>query len=172
MPVGLTTLRKQAEELSGVPYSAVEVAKAADLYSRIGESTIRALSTAFYDGVYGDETGFRDIFANTTKEQAVRNQYEFLVQEFGGPRLYEARKGHTALLGRHAPYPVTHDAAKTWLRHMSAALEKMENEISASDRRMLLDYFRHMAAYVVVGRELLNPARSVGYFGKHREGDT
>ena len=44
--------------------------------------------------VYDDEEEwFRSIFANSKKEEAIQNQYEFFVQRMGGPPLYSQRKG-------------------------------------------------------------------------------
>lgn len=44
--------------------------------------------------VYEDEEEwFRSIFANSRKEDAIQNQYEFFVQRMGGPPLYSQRKG-------------------------------------------------------------------------------
>lgn len=40
-----------------------------------------------------DQEWFRKIFASSTKEDAIRNQYEFFVQRMGGPQLYSQRKG-------------------------------------------------------------------------------
>lgn len=47
--------------------------------------------------VYGDEEErFQLIFSNSSKEEAIRNQYEFFVQRMGGPNLYSQRKGNQA----------------------------------------------------------------------------
>jgi hypothetical protein len=44
--------------------------------------------------VYEDkEEWFREIFAGFNKEEAIQNQYEFLVQRMGGPPLFSQRKG-------------------------------------------------------------------------------
>lgn len=40
-----------------------------------------------------DDEWFRSIFANSKKEEAIQNQYEFFVQRMGGPPLYSQRKG-------------------------------------------------------------------------------
>lgn len=45
-----------------------------------------------------DEEWFRSIFANSKKEEAIQNQYEFFVQRMGGPPLYSQRKGKKFLL--------------------------------------------------------------------------
>lgn len=45
-----------------------------------------------------DEEWFRSIFANSKKEEAIQNQYEFFVQRMGGPPLYSQRKGKNFLL--------------------------------------------------------------------------
>lgn len=44
--------------------------------------------------VYEDEEEwFREIFAGSKKEDAIQNQYEFLVQRMGGPPLFSKRRG-------------------------------------------------------------------------------
>jgi hypothetical protein len=44
--------------------------------------------------VYEDEEEwFREIFAGFKKEEAIQNQYEFVVQRMGGPPLFSQRKG-------------------------------------------------------------------------------
>lgn len=51
--------------------------------------------------VYDDEEEwFRSIFANSKKEDAIQNQYEFFVQRMGGPSLYSQRRG-----GQSSSYP-------------------------------------------------------------------
>lgn len=166
---GKSSLHTQAEAASGVSYRAVELARSSNLYERIGAEKLASMSGAFYERVYSDEPWFRGLFANTTRAAATRNQVEFLAQEFGGPRLYEERKGATMLLGRHGPYAVDAKAAERWLTHMEASVEEVG--IEGDEKPILLGYFRHMAWYVVYGRELVNPARTVGYYGKHREGE-
>lgn len=169
---GLRELRRRAEDLSGVPYSAVEAAKAAKIYESLGYDMLHRLSEAFYRRVYGNETWFRSLFANTTRAAAIQNQVEFLTQEFGGPRLYEQRKGCTMLLGRHGMYGIDGKAAKRWLECMEGALSDVGIGCDDDEIGMLLmRYFRHMAWYVVVGLELVNGQRVVGYFGKKKEGE-
>lgn len=161
-------LRTQAQERSGVAFSAVEQARNACLYERLGWDVICRLSDEFYQRVYSDEEWFRSIFANTTRAAASRNQREFLAQEFGGPTLYTDRKGHMAILGRHGPYPVDERAGERWLVHMEGAVNSVVMDEECRD--LLLGYFRHMAWFVVYGQELVSGMRTVGYFGKHREG--
>lgn len=166
---GKSSLHAQAEAASGVSFAAVQLARESNLYERIGPAKLASMSAAFYERVYSDDPWFRGLFANTTRAAATRNQVEFLAQEFGGPRLYEQRKGATMLLGRHGPYAVDAKAAGRWLQHMQNSIEEVGFE--GEEKSILLGYFKHMAWYVVYGRELLNPARTVGYYGKHREGD-
>ncbi|KAH0904416.1 hypothetical protein HID58_043919 [Brassica napus] len=54
----------------------------------------------------------------------IQNQYEFFVKRMGGPPLYSQRKGHPALIGRHHPFPLTHEAAERWLQHMQNAMDE------------------------------------------------
>ena len=45
--------------------------------------------------VYEDEEEwFREIFSGSRKEDAIQNQYEFLVQRMGGPPLFSQRRGN------------------------------------------------------------------------------
>lgn len=166
---GLRELRRRAEELSGYPYSAVEAARGANLYERVGAERLELMSHRFYDRVYDDEQWFRRLFANTTREAAIQNQVEFLGQEFGGPRLYEQRKGCTMILGRHGAYGVDGRAAKRWLEHMRAAMGDVG--VEGEESELMKGYFGHMAWYIVFGVELVNGGRTVGYYGKHKEGD-
>ncbi|KAK8997911.1 hypothetical protein V6N11_012447 [Hibiscus sabdariffa] len=106
--------------------------------------------------VYDDEEEwFRSIFVNSKKEEAIQNQYEFFVQRMGGPPLYSQRKGHLALIGRHRPFPLTHQAAKRWLHHMEKALENTP-DIDADSKVKMMNFFRHTAFFLVAGDELKN----------------
>lgn len=167
-------LHEEAELASGVTRDRAEAAKllSPSIFERHGEGFFAGLAKAFYTRVYNDAE-FRVLFANTTREAAERNQREFLQQQFGDSRaLYERRKGTTALIGRHAPYPVFASGASVWLRHMEASLEETEAAglCDQEVRVALTDYFRFTAHYIVCGRELVNPARTVGYYGRHTEG--
>eukprot|EP00850_Spirogloea_muscicola_P001191 SM000004S15061 [mRNA] locus=s4:1055275:1056427:- [translate_table: standard] len=164
----MKALQAQASERNGVAPSEAFTIDAVNLYERLGGAApFVALSTAFYDRVFADEEAwFRAIFASSTKEEAIRNQYEFFVQRMGGPPLYTQRKGHPALIGRHGPYTVTAMAAERWLSHMTAAFDSVP-EIDADSRQRMLLFFRHTAYFLVAGKELVNRERMVGYAGKH-----
>lgn len=165
----MESLRTEAETASGVPWTAVEVARKAGLYDRIGGTKLMLLSENFYARVYADEAWFRELFSATTQEAAIQNQQDFFAQEFGGPPLYQLRKGHTAILGRHGPYNIDARAAHKWLELMLAAVDDTNIE-EDEGRSLLIDYFKHMAWYIVFGRRLLNSMRTVGYYNKHKEG--
>ncbi|GIO22533.1 globin [Oceanobacillus sp. J11TS1] len=65
---------------------------------------------------------FPDDFTETRHKQKL-----FLTQFFGGPRLYEAERGHPMLRRRHLPFPITPSARDAWLSCMHLAL--VENQI-------------------------------------------
>ncbi len=80
---------------SGVSYEESIVASQLEppIYERIGkEEGFMKLSQLFYDRVFDDDSKrsqwFLNIFSTSTKQEAVDNQYRFLVQTFGGPDLY------------------------------------------------------------------------------------
>ncbi|GAQ77952.1 hemoglobin-like protein [Klebsormidium nitens] len=166
----MQSLQEQASQKSGVPLDEAFQVDAVNLYERLGHQVFIDLSTNFYTRVYDDkETWFRDIFANSTREHATQNQYEFFIQRLGGPPLYSQRKGHPALIGRHGPYAVTERAAQRWLEHMDEALDETAG-IDEDSRQRLRNFFRHTAYFLVAGKELVNRNRLVGYGGKHTGG--
>ena len=76
-----------------------------NIYERLGPDLFRKLSTEFYSRVFNDELQwFRNIFKNSTIEEATQNQMEFFIQRLGGPPLYSERKGHPALIARHMKF--------------------------------------------------------------------
>ncbi|KAH7574215.1 hypothetical protein JRO89_XS03G0266400 [Xanthoceras sorbifolium] len=90
----MQSLQEKAFEWSGVDPADAFAIDSTNLYQKLGLQTFINLSTDFYTRVYEDEEEwFRSIFANSKKEEAIQNQYEFFVQRMGGPPLYSQRKG-------------------------------------------------------------------------------
>jgi len=151
-------LRDKTALLSGVTYEQSLLATTAltpTLLTRIGGSDgFHTLATLFYGRVFDDKENpwFLGIFASSTKSEAVDNQYRFLVQTFGGEALYKEKKGkYTRLVGRHANYKITTDAAERWVVHMNCAIDEHE-ELKQDEeaKEHLKMYFRFTAFYIVV----------------------
>mmetsp|Transcript_22405 Transcript_22405/g.43953 ORF Transcript_22405/g.43953 Transcript_22405/m.43953 type:complete len:189 (-) Transcript_22405:239-805(-) len=145
-------INAQACQFSGVAQQDAFIIDEVNLFERLGLNTFVALSTNFYNAVYDDNDApwFKDIFATSDKEEAIINQYSFLVQRMGGPPLFSQRKGHPALIGRHIPFRMTHAGAKRWIFHMEKALDTTPGIDEDSKRRMML-FFRHTAYFLVAG---------------------
>ncbi|KAK4730309.1 hypothetical protein R3W88_023297 [Solanum pinnatisectum] len=157
----MQSLQQKASEWSGVDPNDAFAIDETNLFEKLGLQTFINLSTNFYNRVYDDEEEwFRSIFSNSSKEDAIRNQYEFFVQRMGGPPLYSERKGHPALIGRHRPFPVTHKAADRWLQHMQQALDSV-TDIDEDCKIKMMNFFRHTAFFLVAGDELKNQNQSV-----------
>ena len=62
----------------------------------------------------------------------------FLAQYWGGGDLYSADRGHPRLRMRHAPFPISPDAALHWAEHMSAAV--IEQRFPDDVEQQLLSY--------------------------------
>ncbi|KAK6162114.1 hypothetical protein DH2020_001955 [Rehmannia glutinosa] len=164
----MQSLQEKASEWSGVHTNDAFAIDETNLYEKLGLQTFINLSTNFYNRVYDDEEEwFRSIFANSKKEDAIQNQYEFFVQRMGGPPLYSQRRGlisyakssmiplpavffnryhvvqvksvlsHPALIARHRPFPVTRQAAERWLHHMQQALDSTSDIDSDSKIKMM-----------------------------------
>eukprot|EP00934_Nitzschia_sp_Nitz4_P006099 Nitzschia sp. Nitz4//scaffold10_size219509//26303//28553//NITZ4_001400-RA/size219509-processed-gene-0.114-mRNA-1//-1//CDS//3329532836//6089//frame0 len=149
-------LQKQALEHAGVSAEESEMAAKLEpsIYERLGDEGIKTLTTMFYDRVFDDKEAmwFLNIFSSSGKDDAIDNQYRFLVQTFGGPDLYREKKGkYTRLVGRHSHYNIGHKAADHWVDHMEAAMSqhpilKDDDEV----RVLLAKFFRYTAHYIVV----------------------
>lgn len=158
-------LRAAASERAGVTYEESLVATQGltpNLYERIGQvEGCRTLSRLFYDRVFADKDTpwFLSIFSSSTKQEAIENQYKFLVETLGGPNLYQQAKGkYTRLVGRHANYAIGPAAADRWVQHMSEAIRDhtaLQGDSEASDA--LEKYFRYTAHYIVVASEYMRP---------------
>ncbi|CAH9126681.1 unnamed protein product [Cuscuta epithymum] len=89
----MQTLQEKASEWSGVSTTEAFAIDETNLFQKLGLDTFVNLSTNFYTRVFDDEEEwFRTIFASSTKEDAIRNQYEFFVQRMGGPPLFSERR--------------------------------------------------------------------------------
>ncbi|CAO2820409.1 unnamed protein product [Amaranthus hypochondriacus] len=168
----MQSLQQKASEYSGVLTDDAFAIDDTNLFRKLGLQTLIDLSTNFYSRVYDDEEEwFRSIFANSKKEDAIQNQYEFFVQRMGGPPLFSQRRGihifqslidwdstaamhgHPALIARHRPFPVTQQAAERWLHHMQQALDTT-TDIDSDSKTKMMNFFRHTAYFLVAGDEL------------------
>ncbi|GJV18615.1 two-on-two hemoglobin-3 [Tanacetum coccineum] len=175
----MQTLQEKAAEWSGVDHEDAFAIDQTNLYQKLGLQTFINLSTDFYTRVYEDEEEwFRSIFADSKKEDAIQNQYEFFVQRMGGPPLFSQRRDrdsgvitgdrsiafvfgmawHPALIGRHRPFEVTHKAAERWLHHMQQALDNA-TDIDQESKTRMLNFFRHTAYFLVAGNDLKNQSQ-------------
>ncbi|XP_010915062.1 group 2 truncated hemoglobin 3-2 isoform X2 [Elaeis guineensis] len=158
----MESLQRKASEWSGVAASDAFAIDETNLFETLGGiQPFVDLCTNFYTRVFDDEEEwFRSIFADSKKEDAIRNLYEFLVQRMGGPPLYSQRKGHPALIGRHRPFPVTHQAAERWLQHMQQALDTTST-IDPDSKIKMMNFFRHTAYFLVAGNEITRQGQGV-----------
>ncbi|WP_339228774.1 globin [Oceanobacillus sp. FSL K6-2867] len=93
------------------------------IYDAIGGfDTIDKLVNAFYKRV-GKHPKLIPIFPEDLTETA-RKQSLFLTQFFGGPRLYEAERGHPMMRRRHLPFEITPSRRDAWLDCMAEALDE------------------------------------------------
>lgn len=93
------------------------------IYDAIGGyEKIEELVKAFYKRV-GKHPLLIPIFPADLTETA-RKQTLFLTQFFGGPRLYEAERGHPMMRRRHLPFPITPARRDAWLDCMDEALDE------------------------------------------------
>ena len=108
-----------------------------------------ALVERFYAGVASDPI-LRALYPEEELGPAQRRLTLFLGQYWGGPRTYDAERGHPRLRMRHVPFAIDADARDRWLLHMRAALAEVAppRDVAAE-----LERYVAMAAEAMRNRE-------------------
>ena len=87
-----------------------------------GMPFFEGLVDRFYDGVATDPELLR-IYPEPDDLSGARHRLTlFLAQYWGGPRTYDAERGHPRLRMRHAPFAIGPAERDAWLRHMREAI--------------------------------------------------
>jgi hemoglobin len=115
------------------------------LYEQVGgEPFFERLVDAFYVGVQADEL-LRAMYPEDLTDSK-RHLVIFLVQYWGGPKLYMEERGHPRLRMRHVPFRITKKARDAWLAAMSFALASVRDELTDEQFNEMNSYF-DMAAH-------------------------
>lgn len=102
-----------------------------------------ALVDRFYAGVAADPV-LLAIYPEPADLAGARHRLSlFLAQYWGGPRTYDAERGHPRLRMRHAPFAIGPAERDAWLQHMNAAIAALEPPAAA--RARLEAYFENVA---------------------------
>jgi len=107
------------------------------VFDRVGGlPAFEALVESFYARVEHDDL-LRPMYPEDL-EPGKQRLALFFAQYWGGGDLYSRHRGHPRLRMRHAPFPVTPDAAIRWAELMAAAIE--EQGFDQDVRALLLAY--------------------------------
>ena len=119
------------------------------LFARAGgEPWFVELVDRFYGGVETDPV-LRPLYpADLAPGKA--HLAAFLAQYWGGPRHYEALRGHPRLRQRHFPFAIGPAERDAWLSHMTAAVRS--GNLGPGDEAEILAYFQ-MAAHALVNQQ-------------------
>jgi hemoglobin len=116
------------------------------MYERVGgEAFFEALVDRFYAGVQTDPV-LRPLYPEDLSEPNEHLRL-FLVQYWGGPRVYQEQRGHPRLRIRHAPFVIGLAERDAWLRLMLSSLA--EAGIDPDDEAEMAEYFRSAATQLV-----------------------
>lgn len=121
-----------------------------------GEPTFRKLVDGFYAGVANDPL-LRPLYPEDDLGPAAERLTLFLIQYWGGPNTYSARRGHPRLRLRHAPFRVGPAERDAWLLHMRRALDALG--LPAGAHATLWEYLERAAYFMV---NTLDPADESG----------
>ena len=103
----------------------------------------------FYEGVATDPT-LRRLYPDADLAGAQRRLTLFLAQYWGGPRTYDAERGHPRLRMRHMPFAIGPAERDAWLRLMREAVAFANPPRAVRDR---LGAYLEMAADAMRNRD-------------------
>ena len=114
-----------------------------------GMPFFEALVERFYAGV-ADDPILRPIYPEPDLSGARHRLTLFLAQYWGGPRTYDAERGHPRLRMRHAPFAIGPAQRDAWLALMRQAIAVADPPPAVAER--LHAYFE-MAAEAMRNRD-------------------
>ncbi len=101
-----------------------DAAREPSVFDRVGGvDAFVAIVDGFYDRVATDEL-LRPMYPEDL-EPGKRHLVMFLAQYWGGGDIYSSERGHPRLRMRHAPFPITPEAALRWAELMTAAIVEL-----------------------------------------------
>jgi hemoglobin len=110
------------------------VVEAQTLYDAAGGMPFfDALVGRFYDGVGADPI-LRPLYPEADLAGARRRLTLFLAQYWGGPRTYDAERGHPRLRMRHMPFAIGPAERDAWLRLMRASIDAADAPPEVAER--------------------------------------
>lgn len=116
------------------------------MYERVGgEAFFEALVDRFYAGVQTDPL-LRPLYPEDLAEPNEHLRL-FLIQYWGGPRVYQEQRGHPRLRIRHAPFAIGLAERDAWVRLMLSSLA--EAGIDPDDEAEMAEYFRSAATQLI-----------------------
>lgn len=113
-----------------------------------GMPTIEGIVALFYEGIAGDDL-IRPMYEEEflADGSAERRLTLFLAQYWGGPTTYSEERGHPRLRVRHAPYPITPEAAERWLSHFRVGLEAAD--LTPEQTEQFWEYVTRAAEFLI-----------------------
>jgi hemoglobin len=103
----------------------------------------------FYAGV-ADDPVLRPLYPEADLAGARHRLTLFLAQYWGGPRTYDAERGHPHLRMRHMPFAIGPGERDAWLRLMRAAIDETAATPAVAER---LHAYVEMAAEAMRNRD-------------------
>jgi len=98
-----------------------------------GMPFFEALVGRFYDGV-ADDPVLRPLYPEPDLSGARHRLTLFLAQYWGGPRTYDAERGHPRLRMRHMAFAIGPAERDAWLRLMRGAIDASDASPAVADR--------------------------------------
>ncbi|PJZ50842.1 bacitracin resistance protein BacA [Leptospira saintgironsiae] len=115
-----------------------------ELFSKVGENSIRELVSVFYDQIAISE--IRGMFPEDLEESKVKSA-DFMVQVLGGPPYYVQKYGPPKMRARHLPFPIDEKARRSWLSCYRKAIKDWEAD--EESKEILWQFLQDFSSWMV-----------------------
>ena len=112
------------------------------LYSQIGDASLRQMVAAFYRRVKVDDL-IGKMYPPGDWEGSEKRLADFIVYRFGGPQTYLEERGHPRLRARHFPFSIGMEERDRWLTLMGLAMK--ETGIDQAQAVVMGQFFAQVA---------------------------
>lgn len=119
------------------------------LYELLGEQGIRDMISQQYDLLA--ESEIKDMFppVGPGLEMAKQHSADYIIQRFGGPAIYNERRGHPMLINRHKDFKITKRAREVWLESYREAL--LQQDLPDDVKISFWNFFDSFSNWLVNG---------------------
>ncbi len=123
-----------------------------EIYSYMGENQIYALIHDFYQELHNSP--IKEMFRDDPRVAAQRSAW-FFIQIFGGPPLYQQKRGEPRMRSRHLPFQITEAHRQMWINCFFKILENATTKYNFPEEHLpqFKNYLENFSHWMVADQD-------------------